>query len=256
MPCCMHAEFIESFLICFRCVRNAERIIVWAASSDSTRRGHWSAIVWFPYRWGGVLTTSVPHTHHTHTHTHTHPQQRQAQTSRFSLPSPYRWEPWSPLVDNLLTLTQLWLHTPVPRLESSHTISVHTHTRSRQLAFVLETWVAPWWGVWLKPFSDGQNIHHRTGSDHHWLRRGSVGTITVLSAVFAVTFPAEKSLWHSGFWSLHCNIHIYIYIYIYIWNFISNLHTSDLFTHNSLYYILHFCYCVLCTLPIFVNYYL
>lgn len=136
-------------------------------------------------RCSGNLRPSHANTH-THTHLHTPAAAPGTNTVTEQIPSssstPFlkNAERWSPLVDNLLTVTQLWLHTPVPGLESSHTNThstkdswcVFTHTRSCQLEFVLETWAAPWWGVWLKLLSGGQYIHHRTGSDHHCQRRG------------------------------------------------------------------------------------
>lgn len=81
-------------------------------------------------RCSDILRPSHTNTHTTHTHLHTPaaPSTNLQIQSSSSMPFLRNAERWSPLVDNLLTLTQLWLHTPVPRLESSHTNSVHTHS--------------------------------------------------------------------------------------------------------------------------------
>lgn len=184
-------------------MRNAERIIAWAASSDSTRRGHWSAIAWFPYRWGGVLTTSI---HPTQTHTHLHaPTAAPGANLQIQFSSSVSF---SQKRRTLVTISGQSAHSNPTLI--THTCSQvreqpHKHTqlmsRSRPLEFVLVAWAASWWGVWLKPLWNGQYIRHRTGSDHQCPRRGFCWdyyspvskrrTELSVSSVFAFTFPAE-----------------------------------------------------------------
>lgn len=93
-------------------------------------------------RCSGNLRPSHANTH-THTPTHAcssarHKPRHWADSIFLLIPFLRNVERWSPLVDNLLTVTLLWLHTPVSGLESSHTntqhegqlMCVHTHSLS------------------------------------------------------------------------------------------------------------------------------
>lgn len=105
-----------------------------------------------------------------HNHTHTTAQLPAAATEckrRHTLDSVSLHAEWPVTISgqsahcnpSLIIRTCSWVkeqphtHTHTPRGQQ---MCVHTHTRTYHLEFVLETWVAPWWGVWLKILSDGQ----------------------------------------------------------------------------------------------------
>lgn len=94
---------------------------------------------------------------HTNIHNHTYTQlhnclrlQQRANVATHQIPFLHTPNGRSPLADNLLTVTQLWLYAPVLGLESSHTnththtpggqqMCVHTHSRTYHLEFVLDS---------------------------------------------------------------------------------------------------------------------